>query len=245
MNLIFQYYIPYEANDVRKGGATIPNWAKAGSRSAQEYAEKTGAEYMLSQERHFPHLDPRLDSLRLIYDESYDKYDKILCIDLDILLKTDENIFDFEIGDIAMVHEVGIFNNSAGNWIKRVMDVPGYQRGIIAYGKSIFGEDWMFPKSTLYPQERFRYMNGGVQLWSREGRQKARKHFTCVDDYYTRTRQTEQMYINLQLSNPVFEVTELDQSWNSIATRQWCPSSPRGKFQHFINDARFVMESFV
>lgn len=240
-NLIFQYYIPYEANDSHKGGVNLPDWAKAGSESAKLYAKKTGAEYMLSHDRYFPHLDPRLDSLRLIYDELFDKYDKILSIDLDILLKTDENIFDKNIEDIAMVHEVGIFGNTAINWIKRVMDVPGHERGIIAYGKSLFGEDWMFPKSKLYPKERFRYMNGGVQLWSREGRLKAREHFTSVDDYYMRTRHTEQMYINLQLSNPIFNVTELDWSWNSLATRQWHPTQPQGKFQHFINDARFVM----
>jgi hypothetical protein len=84
-------------------------------------------------------------------------------------------------------------------------------------------------------------MNGGVQLWSKEGRLKARKHFTSVDDYYMHTRYTEQMYINLQLSNPLFKVTELDWTWNSLATRQWHPTQPQGKFQHFINDARFIM----
>lgn len=244
-NLIFQYYIPYEANDSHKGGIDLPTWAKVGSKSAKKYAEKTGAEYILSHDRHFPHLDPRLDSLRLIYDKSFDEYDKILAIDLDILLKTDENIFEKDIEDTAMVHEVGIFGNTAGNWIKRVMDVPGYQRGIIAYGKKLFGDEWMFPKSTLYPNERFRYMNGGVQLWSKEGRKKARKHFTSVDDYYMHTRYTEQMYINLQLANPKFKVTELDWTWNSLATRQWHPSKPRGKFQHFINDARFIMPNLV
>ena len=86
------------------------------------------------------------------------------------------------------------------------MDAPLYQRGILAYGKHRFGKDWMFPKSKLYPKERFRYLNGGLQLWSREGRQKARKHFTSVDHYVLHTRYTEQMYINLQLSQPVFNV---------------------------------------
>ena len=200
---------------------------------------------MLSSDRYFPHLDPRLDSLRLIYDESFDKYDKILSIDLDILLRTKDNIFDIDIDDVAMVHEVGIFGNTAGNWIRRVMDVPGYERGILAYGKKLFGDNWMFPKSKLYPKERFRYMNGGVQLWSREGRIKARELFTSVDDYYMHTRYTEQMYINLQLSNPKFNVTELEWHWNSLATRQWHPTQPKGKFQHFINDARFIMPELI
>ena len=70
---------------------------------------------------------------------------------------------------------------------------------------------------------------------------KARKLFTSVDDYYMHTRYTEQMYLNLQLSNPKFNVTELDWTWNSLATRQWPANNPKGKFQHFINSSKFNM----
>jgi hypothetical protein len=98
-----------------------------------------------------------------VYDPFFDQFDNILSIDLDILIKTNENIVDFEIGDIAMVHELGIHKSAAG-WMQRVMESPGHERGIIAYGKKLFGDDWMFPKSALYPKEIFRYMNGGGQL---------------------------------------------------------------------------------
>jgi len=239
-NLIFQYYIPYEANDSHLGGVEMPDWAKAGSKSANAYAKNCGAEYLLTHDKYFKHLDPRLDALKVVYDPFFDQYDKILSIDLDILIKTKKNIFDINIGDIAMVHELGI-HQSAGGWMRRVMESPGHERGIIAYGKKIFGNDWMFPKSKLYPKEKFRYLNGGVQLWSKEGRLKAREIFTSVDHYYMHTRYTEQMYLNLQLSNPAFNVTELDWTWNSLATRQWPPSKPKGKIQHFINSSKFKM----
>ena len=244
MNLVFQYYMPYEANDAHLGGVEMPSWAKAGSKSAKQYAEQCGAEYVLDHDRYFKHLDPRLDALKVIYDPQYDKYDKILSVDLDMLFKTTENIFDIPIGDVAMVHEVGI-HISAGGWMKRIMESPGHERGIIAYGKKLFGADWMFPKSKLYPDEKFRYMNGGMQLWSKEGRLKARDLFTSVDHYYMHTRYTEQMYLNLQLSNPTFEVTELDWTWNSLATRQWPPEKPQGKIQHFINASKFKMPELV
>ena len=52
------------------------------------------------------------------------------------------------------------------------------------------------------------------------------------------TRYTEQMYINLQLSNPEFNVTELDWQWNSLATRHWNINFPKGKFLHFINTSK-------
>ena len=35
MNLVFQYYMPYEANDAHLGGVEMPSWAKAGSKSAK------------------------------------------------------------------------------------------------------------------------------------------------------------------------------------------------------------------
>ena len=99
-NLIFQYYIPYENFDADMGGAEMPDWAHAGMRSAQKYAQICGAEYELSHDRFLKHLDPRLDSLRLFYDEYFDQFDKILCLDLDMLISTKENLFEKEIGDV-------------------------------------------------------------------------------------------------------------------------------------------------
>ena len=235
-NLIYQYYIPYEANDSHFGGLNMPDWAIAGSKSALKYSVHCGVKYELSTERYFQHLDPRLDSLRLFYDERFDEYDNILCLDLDMLIPTKENIFDLEIGDVAMVHELGVHHHQGG-WLNNVMNVPNYRRGVIAYGKKLFGQDWMFPKSVLYPNERFRYLNGGLQLWSKKGRLKARKHFTSVDDYYLHTRYTEQMYINLQLSQPIFNVTELDTSWNRISSYQRLD----GKINHYLGGRKKEM----
>ncbi len=241
-NLIFQYYIPYEAGDADMGGFRLPEWAQGGSYSARRYAEICGAEYELSNERYFKHLDPRLDSLRIFYDEKYDEYDNILCLDLDMLIKTRENIFEKDIGDVAMVHELGV-HVSQGNWLRNVMYNTLEKRGVIPYGKHIFGSDWMFPKSELYPDEAWRYLNGGLQLWSKEGRLKARKHFTSVDNYYLHTRYTEQMYINLQLSQPVFNVKELPTEWNRIAIYQ----KPLfdGKINHFLARHKFSIPQLI
>jgi len=240
-NLVFQYYIPYESFDADMGGIQMPDWAQSGSRSAKAYAEKYGAEYVLDHDRYFDHLDPRLDSTKLVFDEKYDEYDYILSMDLDMLIHTDcPNIFDTEPEDVAMVHEHGVHTGGPAGWMRRVMDAPLYQRGVIAYGKHLFGKDWMFPKSTLFPDERFRYLNGGLQLWSKQGRQKARKHFTSLDDYVLHTRYTEQMYINLQLSQPVFNVTELDTYWNRMPY-QWAGGRPDGNINHFLARTKFEM----
>lgn len=234
--LIYQYYIPYEANDKKLGGKELPLWAKKGQQSAQKYAKTIGADYLFLQDKYFPDLDPRLETTRLHYDTQFEDYDEVLVLDLDLLINTKLNIFD-KLGDadVAMVHELGLFN-SMGNWVKNVMDVPLEKRGIIAYGKKLFGDDWMFPKSSLYPKERFRYMNGGVQLWSKEGRAKAREHFTSLDDYVLHTRYTEQMYVNLQLSQPIFKVKELDTMWNRLPY-QWMLGIPDGNINHFLGPA--------
>ena len=241
-NLIFQYYIPYESFDADMGGSLMPTWALAGSRSAQAYAKKYNAEYILSKNRYFQHLDPRLDSLRLVYDPFFDDYDNVLCLDLDMLIRADcPDIFPYAIKDVSMVHELGLFNSTSSGWLRKVMESPAYARGIKAYGRRLFGKDWQFPKSEMYPQEPFRYLNGGLQLWTKEGRLKAREHFTSVDDYYMCTRYTEQMYINLQLSQSIFNVNELDTSWNRVSSYQWHGGKPDGKINHFLARAKFTM----
>ena len=85
-NLVFQYYIPYESFDADMGGIKLPEWAHAGSRSAKAYADYCGAEYELSHDRFFDQIDPRLDSIKIVFDEKYDEYDYILSIDLDMLI---------------------------------------------------------------------------------------------------------------------------------------------------------------
>ena len=240
-NLLLQYYIPYESFDADLGGVELPDWAKAGSECAQMYAKFCGAEYKLANDRYFEHLDPRLDSLRIFYDPQYEEYDNILTLDLDMLITTNENIFESfdQESDVAMVHELDVHTGPPAGWLKRVMDVPQWKRGIIAYGKQLFGKDWEFPKSTVYPEERFRYLNGGVQLWTKHGRIKAREHFTSVDEYVLRTRYTEQMYVNLQLSQPVFNVYELDTYWNRMPYQWGRGNWPDGKINHYLARDKF------
>ncbi len=118
-NLVFQYYIPYEMGDRDLGGVDLPDWAQAGRRSAQAYAKYCGAEYVLDHTRYFEELDPRLDSIKIIFDPKYDEYDHILSVDLDMLMHSQikDNIFNFDIGDVAMVHELGVHTGTPSGWM--------------------------------------------------------------------------------------------------------------------------------
>ena len=87
-NLIFQYYIPYEGNDSRLGGQSMPKWAVKGMESAQKYAKAVGADYLMVHDKYFPELDPRLETLRIHHDPYFEKYDKVLALDVDMTVDT-------------------------------------------------------------------------------------------------------------------------------------------------------------
>ena len=48
------------------------------------------------------------------------------------------------------------------------------------------------------------------------------------------------MYVNLQLSQPVFDVTELTTQWNRLPY-QWARGVPDGKINHFLARHKFTM----
>ena len=238
-NLVYQYYIPYQGNDKDMGSERMPKWAQVGSFNAHWYAYKNNAEYMLRTDRVYPHLDPRLESTRIIFDSEFDQYDTIISMDLDMMFTTSESLFEKPIEYLGMVHEKNIHTRKAG-WLSTIMDRPVEQRGIIAYAKTIFGKDFQFPKSSLYPEERYRYLNGGLQVWTKEGRKKARREFYRPDHYYKTIRRTEQPYLNIMLTGFNFPVTELPQEWNSM-DYQW-GQKMNGKLIHFLNRTKFTME---
>ena len=100
-NLIYQYYIPYEAGDADIGGVNMPDWAAAGSRSAKAY----NIDYVLQDQ---PILmitpDPfqtnrsKEATARLGYLPIYEKenaftylrsYDQVAIIDSDVYIRPD------------------------------------------------------------------------------------------------------------------------------------------------------------
>ena len=76
-------------------------------------------------------------------------------------------------------------------------------------------------------------------MWTKQGRLKARELFTDIDDYVLHTRYTEQMYVNLQLSQPEFKVYEFDTYWDRMPY-QW-KGKHDGKINHFLARTKFDM----
>ena len=193
MNLVYQYYLPYP------GEIGKPDWVEIGKKSAEKYSKEIGAEYIYSEEKYMNSVLNVFESFRLFFDESFDCYDKILLLDIDTIVNTKDNIFDIEIEDVGMVHELGVYNRSA---------VPG----------------------ALY--------NGGVQVWSKEGRIKARSLFDSKkhDHFHKETGKGETAYLNMMLFHHGFKITELESDWNRL-NFQWSENNHFGKITHF-NDIK-------
>ena len=239
MNLIYQYYVPYEGMDKDMGGVEMPAWARVGMENAKQYARHVGAEYRIDHDRRRPEIDPRLESVRIYMDEEFDKYNTIVAMDLDMLFQTDENIFDIPVSFLGMVHELGVFQGRS-NYVQRKLFDP--EMGAVVHAEKVLSRKIEVPKSSLYPNEHHRYLNGGLQVWTRAGRQMARNMFLSVYDYYQATKNTEQPYLNAMLAATGLPVDELPQEWNSM-DYQWGRFG-MGKLSHFLNRTKFRMEDF-
>lgn len=229
-NLIYQYYLPYKTNE------TKPKWVDIGVQSAKDYANTIGVEYMFHDKPWMNSSINVFESLRLIFDESFDQYDNILLLDVDMIVNTTENIFDIPVADVGMVHEHGVSNRTP---------VPGAAfdytfwnnyfhhpfRGIVSYAQRYLSPSFVWKKHTKDP---FVLYNGGLQLWSKGGRIKARNLFPrgLHDSFRMETNKGETPYLNMMFIHHRFDVTELDNDWNRL-NFQWEKDGRLGKITHF------------
>jgi len=241
MNLIYQYFIPYRGNDAKynKGTIGLPDWARIGMNSAKQYAKNIGVEYMFTDQIHLNASLNVFESFRIFFDTAFDKYDNIFVLDVDTIVNTKENIFNNDIKDIALVHELGVSNRppmpgvSFGPaFFNRYFNDPN--KGVISYAKKHLDPNFKWKKSKMYPNEPFVLYNGGVQVWSKRGRIKARETFkrNGHDHFRGVTGKTETPYLNMMLFHHKFDITELSTDWNRL-NFQWQADGNLGKITHY------------
>jgi hypothetical protein len=249
MNLIYQYFIPYTGGDSKYnyGAIGLPEWAKIGKKSAEKYAKAINAEYMFS-DKIFMHATLNVfESFRVVFDPTFDKYDNVLVLDIDTIVNTTDNIFDIEVEEIGMVHELGCHNRTdhphvtfnQAHWNK-YFNHPS--EGIITYAKNYLDKNFEWQKSEMYPDEPFALYNGGLQLWSKKGRLKARELFkrNGHDHFRKITGRTETPYINMMLMHHKFKITELPIEWNKL-NFQWGLDNDKGKITHYNDVSKNLM----
>jgi len=126
-NLIFQYIILSDTVDERgelggrKRSDVYREMADISRRSFEIYAKKLDCDYLFSEEQvltkgHDNPVSYLFECLRVIYDESFDKYDKVLFLDTDIVCNTSENIFDQSEAEVFGVYESDIRTDRDGGY---------------------------------------------------------------------------------------------------------------------------------
>jgi len=233
-NLIYQLYIPYTGpnkNIIREGENGFPDWATIGMKSAQAYANKIGVQYELSTEKTFNAPNQLLEKCRVYLDPYFDQFDKVLFLDLDTIVSTDDNIFNVNINDVGLVQDGG--DGAPRGFIQNIVN------NIESYGGV------KLPKSKTVLNEK-RYLNSGVVLWSKQGRIKARERFGGLKEinrYRETLKLNEQPYLNLMLNLHNINVTELSNEWNRM-NYMWKFEIPDGKINHFLANHKNRMLGF-
>ena len=236
-NVIFQYMITSKEVDKRGG---IKGWdgtrsslyeevAKISRESFEKYAERIDATHIYSNRRvategHGCSTSLLHECARVWLDPIFDEYDNLLFADTDIVVNTDENIFDLmESGaDVYGVLESDFVTASGGGY--NSWDGPGDTYDNFCRKFSLHD----CPIVPVMPPNRpskITIMNTGVVLWTKEARLRARELFLpweewCYTGDFHMSIMNDQPYISAQLMKHDFDIETIDQTWNDSPTTQ-------------------------
>lgn len=230
-NVIFQYMITSKEVDKRGG---IKGWdgsrsslyeevAKISRESFETYADRINATHIYSSKRvategHGCSTSLLHECARVWLDPIFDEYDNLLFADTDIVVNTDENIFDLmESGaDVYGVLESDFVTASGGGY--NSWDGPGDTYDNFCRKFSLHD----CPIVPVMPPNRpskITIMNTGVVLWTKEARLRARELFLpweewCYTGDFHMSIMNDQPYISAQLMKHDFDIETIDQTWN-------------------------------
>ncbi len=230
-NVIFQYMIVSDAVDARGG---IKGWdgtrsslykdvADISRTSFEEYAKKIGATHIYSDERvatkgHGCSTSLLHECARVWLDPMFDQYDNLLFVDTDIVVNTEENIFDvMESGaEVYGVLESDFVTADGGgynSWDSNEENYMNFCRKFELHDCPIV------PVMPPNRKSKLMIMNTGVVLWTKEARLRARNEFMNWEDWcYTgdfhMSIMNDQPYISAQLMKHDFDVETIDTTWN-------------------------------
>lgn len=203
----------------------LEDWSKISTSHFRKYADKWGVEYEFSNKLEFADVH-YFDNLKIIYLDKYDKYDKILYVDVDMAIENfDINIFDEKIEDVGICLEY---------YSKNMKKMPRFYEKAVeneyrnACGRFDLNVIRRFSGSTGYTM-----FNSGMILWSKKGRTKARDRFMdwkLWNSKFKNQMSYDQPYLTSQITNHL-DYTELKYSWN-------CP--PLYRFDNPPDDMRFI-----
>jgi len=210
-NIIYQYW----QGDMKPG-------VKESTRLIKEYADKIGAEYRFD---HNITIAGKVVNVPIYYepanplvDKSFDKYDNVALIDIDVFPVEDlsENIFDQLNGEDA-----GICTEPSQPFFRQVYNVAGITNANDTRWTNLLKEVWGIEYS--YDKEgRPKVFNTGVVVISKTGLQKMKTTWASFQDYvnYMGVNRFPKFYMLFQdyfsafIHKNNFKFKELPNSWN-------------------------------
>ena len=227
-NAIFQYMVVNKNVDERgdiegqKRSVVYNDCAKISRRSFEEYAKKIGADHIWSDKCEYAVTEDStgilFECLRVIYDPLFDQYDKVLFADADIMVNTDENIFDVcDDGEVFGVLESDIITYSGGgynSWDYKKETLANFTKKFQQHGIPIC------PSLPPARPSKLTILNTGIVVWTKEARLRAREEFLPWKEWYFTEPQyhmsvmNDQPYISGQLMKHDFDLVTIDQTWN-------------------------------
>lgn len=239
-NLIYQYYITRPEEELLvEYGEDYQNQIdamKVGTFKMKKYADSIGADYFFADEEMFlvekgelpNRLEIFFERLRIIYDESFDKYDKVLFADCDVVPDTHDNIFDECIGDVCGVYE--------HEWGEYYASWEEYQHlyDIIHKKYKKHGVD------TPKMRGHLPIFNCGMYVMTREGRLKCRELLDDWREWYDVEFEhqpwvlNDQFWLSCQLMKyPQIVYQNLDRRWNGRSLNNTHYQILVNKFIHY------------
>jgi hypothetical protein len=208
--------------------------------SFEDYAKKIGAEHVYSDERvatkgHGCSTSLLHECARVWLDPMFDQYDNLLFVDTDIVVNTEENIFDqMESGaDVYGVLESDFVTSNGGGYNSWDYKEDNYRDFVRKFD---LHDCPIVPVMPPNRPSKLTIMNTGVVLWSKEARLRARELFMNWEDWcYTgdfhMSIMNDQPYISAQLMKHEFDVETIDTTWND--------SPHYATEQEFFDNAKF------
>mgnify|MGYP000890022863 FL=1 len=284
MNLIYQRFVdksrtskvqPESSSseygpDVQSVNDLYHDMILVSTESFRNYAKIIGAEYEFDNSPesmtiggHRHSASVYFEWLEIIYDPEYDKYDKIAVFDLDVVANTKENIFEASDADVYGVNEADyrVRHPQCAPWDadERVCNI--YRDKMERSGFKMIGS--VAGQRGAYTTSKYMHMQGGMMVFSREGRIRAREEFSDWMDwlYEDNERNTDphqrvnclyydDAYVSVNVTNLGFNYETISPLWldNPLYVQPWVnpPSSDcyEIKFPHFngIREKRWMLQ---
>jgi lipopolysaccharide biosynthesis glycosyltransferase len=209
-NLVYQYWLG------------IPGVAvEHGVHNMEQYAKRIGAEYQFKRNptwaNQYTDIPQYYNAFEVIWNPVFEEYDNILFADTDIFAVQDlsESIFDQDIADIGVCREEHKeISRSKGEGLF----TSKHDKLWNSYLKNKYKVDM-----PLNDNGDMKIFNSGVVVYTRKGREKARKRFVKFREYtdlmaatsLPRFYRLDQNYLHANMIIADMDITEMYNGWNT------------------------------